>query len=166
MQKKILISINGLLTLLLSANSFAYSGHGFKITSETIKSTPGFNFRVEETTPSNKNTFGTVGVQTADVTGYVRQHTQINGYHTISITNTTNRPQDYSYTVTLNCQDAQGYFVRNVTVQPNGSYNSSEHTYGDLQSMQPGSFRINATTLLAGESSAHHEAHATARIKG
>lgn len=152
--------------LFVSNSSLAITGQGFKIVDESIKSTPGFNFKVEESTAGNKKKWRSASARASapNKEGWVGRYNQIDGYHSISISNSSHKAQTYEYTYTLDCEEAHGSYVRHVEVSPGGYFSTDDHSYGTVQKSSPGYFRITATTKLRGESDANDSSNGTLSI--
>jgi hypothetical protein len=153
--KKIILAISIISTI---NPLFAYTGQKFRVLDESTNSTPGFNFKVEEATQTSKNAEGNISASArADApnrSGTVGGYSQIDGYHTINISNNTNKNQTYEYAYSLDCEESHGSYTRHIEVYPGGFFSTNDHSYGTVQKYSVGTYRITATTKVSGESSA------------
>jgi len=156
MHKKILIFIA---MVAFSASSFAATGKGYKIIGEEYHSASNFNFHVEEvpqgTAAAQKKSMnnGRTVTSVPSESGHVNTSISVDGYHDISIVNTSDKTQVYEYTISLDCEALHSYYTRHIQVDPRGYYSGSEHSMGTVQKSYTGTYRISGETRLTGESS-------------
>ena len=154
---------------LVSFNVFAYEGHGFRILSSTIESSPGAVGGFKPAAPSlTKKTPGVVFAwsQAYDAEGYPGENVVLKGNHSFNATNYTKQSQTYTYKYELNCDGQFFRKVDRVEVRPGGVVSDTSNSYLTTFHRQPGLFRINAATDVTGEASNNHVGVATLRIRG
>jgi hypothetical protein len=143
-----------LAAVLLSSPVFA-DNSGVTVISEKLTCSPGFKCGIENLSSSLKKTLSaTARASAPNRSGLVNDYNQIDGYHDISIVNSTKSSQSYEYTYTLQCESANLTYSKWVNLAPGATYTTSDHSYGTVQKASTGSYRITAETKVAGESSA------------
>lgn len=162
--KKIFVFLLALITVNL--NEWGYASSSISVLSETTQSSPGFNFKVEETSAHNKNLFHFANALTltADKKTYAKQKVLVDAYHNINIVNHTNKPQIYEHRYILFCANYYGQYVRRIEVPPGASFNHNYHSSGTVNQNIPGLYGIHASTQICGESNIFHEAHAILNV--
>lgn len=151
----------------LSLNALAFQGENFKIISEKMTQSPGFNGGIISNDKNAvKKTFGAEALAWAhDASGRPLEYVKIQGDHNISLYNPTDRTARYTYTYVLSCENAYQNFERTVDLYPKGNFTDSSHSYGTVQKDREGTYGVNVNTKVSGSDSAYHEAHAVLRIR-
>lgn len=156
--------------LAMSANVLAMEGNGFRIVSEKMTSTPGFDAHFEsvETPSSLKKIMSPKYVNAMswafDARGHVREYIKVQGDHNVSITNNTSKVSRYTYTYTLYCESAYASFERTIDINPQGTFTDASHSYGTVQKDNSGTFGIHVGTKIDGGEYAFHQRDATLTI--
>ncbi len=152
---------------LLSVTAFAYQGHGYKILNERITSSPGFNFKVidsSKTAYSSPN-YITASASVNDVRGRPNEYIKLEGYHHVNISNSTTQIQRYRFMYDLKCVDAAGSFSRDIEIYPHGTFSDDTMTFATFQPTTEGLFDIYATTQITGAENTRNESKASAYIR-
>lgn len=151
----------------ISMHVMAFEGNGFKIISDKVTHSPGFNGGFQEVAlkksvvPAYVNTMAFA----YDAEGHVMDYIKIKGDHNISISNYTSQTQRYAYTYVLSCESAYEQFERTVEIYPHGNFSDSSHSYGTVQKESESTFGINVSTKISGAENSWHEAHAALRVR-
>lgn len=133
-------------------NAFALSGHGFKVISEKIESSPGAVGGFRPATVSSPG-FALAWAMAYDADGRVNENVQVSGAHTFAIKNDTGIDQVYSYKMEINCD---GQYIRKtdkVLLSPGGRIDDGGISYLNTYHTKTGNYQINAVTTINGESS-------------
>jgi len=149
----------------LTANAF--QGENFKVVSEKLTQSPGFNGGIiSQDRPSSRRILSAEALAWAhDSSGRPLEYVKIQGDHNVSLYNSTNKTARYTYTYVLSCERAYQNFERTVDLYPHGNFTDSSHSYGTVQKEREGTFGVNVNTRVTGASDAYHEAHAVLRIR-
>ena len=149
---------------LISVNAFAYTGHGFKIISEKVTQTPGFNGRTVsldkhkglDRLRAEVKAFQAVGSRTDFIT--------IQSWHVFSVFNNTNTTQRYTYNFVLFSGDARYNFEKTVELYSHGNYFDDSMNYGAVQKENVGYYDITAQTKVTGAENGFSESHALLHV--
>ena len=165
--KKILsicISILACFTL----NAFAYEGHGFRVISSTIESSPGAKggFTQSQALSKKSSAVAFAWSQAYDAEGMAGENVVLRGNHSFNVTNYTKTNQTYTYKYELNCDGQYFRKIDKVEVRPGGVVSDASNSYLTTFHRQGGMFGINAVTDVAGESSNNHVARGSLRVRG
>lgn len=154
-----------LILFAISFQAMAFEGKGFKIVSEKVTQSAGFNGGFQEIAPKKKvDVFANAMAWAYNAEGRVMDYIKVEGDHSVNISNYSSQTQRYTYTFVLSCEDAYEKFERTVDIYPQGSFSDSSHSYGTVQKENAGTFGINVSTNISGAESAFHEANAVLRV--
>lgn len=153
------INLKLLFTLLalaiISTQTMALEGQGFKIISEKIESSPGTKggFIPMATTKHNFKSFGaTTSAHAYNSSGRVHENIKLSSQHGFSINNRTKQTQLYDYKYELNCD---GQFFRKtdrIQVAAGGYVSDAAVAFLYTVHSNSGSWPINAVSSVSGES--------------
>lgn len=151
---------------LIAVNTYAYQGENFKIISEKVTQSPGFNGGIISHDSPMPRTFSAEALAWAhDSSGRPMEYIKIQGDHNVSLYNSTAQNKRYTYTYVLSCENAYQNVERTVELYPHGNFTDSSHSYGTVQKDNEGTYGVNVQTRVSGSESAYHEAHATLRVR-
>lgn len=156
------------LTLLaFSATAMAYEGKGFKIISEKVTMTPGFDAHFESVPVKKISSPAFVNALSwaYDAEGHVKENIYVKGDHNIDISNYTSKVTRYTYTYTLNCESEHASYERTVELQPQGTFYDTSHSYAVVQKDREGGYGIHVGTKIEGGEYAFHQRDATLRVR-
>ena len=146
--------------ILTSFSVFAATGKGYREFGEAYYSAPNANFHVEEVSIGTAHAVTQDNAMSAKTTtrvpnrvGRVNESVTVDGYHEFTITNNTSLTQIYEIYIDLECDNMHSYYIRHVELKPGGYYTREDHTYGTVQVIAPGGYRISGKSKLNGESS-------------
>jgi hypothetical protein len=153
--------------LAFSASALAYEGKGFKIISEKVTMSPGFDAHFESVPVKKTSLPAYVNALSwaYDAEGHVNENIYVKGDHNIDISNYTSKVVRYTYTYTLSCESLYANFSRTVELQPQGTFYDTSHSYGDVQKNREGSYGIHVGTKIEGGEYAFHQRDATLRVR-
>jgi hypothetical protein len=160
------IKTAAILTLsVISLNAFAFHGENFKVVSEKLTQSPGFNGGIVSKDDKENKTFSaTAKAWTYNSSGKPMEYIKIAGDHDANFLNDTDKTMRYTYTYILSSESAYQNFERTIDLYPQGHFSDSSRSYGTVQKEKEGIYPINASTRVSGADSAYHEAHATLKI--
>ena len=165
MKKTTLFSL--LCISLFSLNVYALEGHGFRVISESIESSPGASggFKPSATGVSKKSPLvAFVTSQAYDAEGRMDSNVVLRGHHSFNVSNYTKVNQLYTYKYELSCDGQYFRKTDRIEVRPGGTASDMSDSYLSVYHRQPGFFRIISLTDVAGESSNSHVATGTLRV--
>ena len=143
--------ITGIALSLISINALAE-----KTISEHFKSTPGFNAGIYSL-GSKKNSLSpqtaSARVSVNGKSGRVRDFIKIDANHSIDINNKHSKTMRYTYRYNMKCADMSANYDRTIELEPGESFHNSSYSYGTVQRMEPGTWRIEAETIIEGSES-------------
>ncbi|HTM63655.1 MAG TPA: hypothetical protein VL360_04045 [Gammaproteobacteria bacterium] len=151
---------------MLGCNAFALEGHGFRLISSTIETSPGAKGWFKPTSDKKSSKVAMTRSIAYDAEGYAGMNIMLRGSHSVSITNYTNQNQIYTYKYEINCDGQYFRKVDRVEVRPGGVANENGDSYLSTYHRTKGFFSINVATEVAGESSNRHVNSATLRVIG
>jgi hypothetical protein len=160
---KIIISVA---LSLINISAMAYEGENFRIISEKMTQSPGFNGKMISI--DSNSVKKTLNVQTMacahDAIGKPQEYITVQSDHRVNLYNATSKTTRYTYTYILSCENAYQNFERTVELYANGNFIDSSHSYGSVQKDIEGVYRINAITNVNGEENASHYSQANLKI--
>lgn len=141
--------IIALLLTITSANTFAFTGEGFRIVSQKFTQTNGFNggmVQIEAPVQVKKATPLAIGHDSA---GKVNEHIELQSHHGVDLVNTTERTMRYGYTYRLYCDGAEFKFDMMIDIEKDGEFHEKALVYGSIQRQKPMNQIIFATTQIS-----------------
>lgn len=140
----------------VSLQAYAHQGKGYRIISEKVEMSPGaIGGLIELDSKSNGDTrkYAEVMTSAPDKTMDRNESVYVEGYHTMSIRNTTQQTQLYKYVMEVNCGNRSFRNIKHIELYPQGTFTNSSSSYLVVQENRPGTYKINAITEIVGESS-------------
>lgn len=157
-------TISAIILSALSLNCFAFQGEGFKIISEKVTQSPGFNGGIISKSVVPKSDTLLVA-QAMNSIGKPNEYVKINSGHVVNMRNDTGKVSRYTYTYLLSCEEAYQIFERTIELEKDGSFLDVSQSYGTVQKNKEGKFPILAQTKISGgdTQSCEHTADLTIR---
>jgi hypothetical protein len=154
---------------LFHVSAYALQGHGYRIISETIESSPGAKggfAQIDKNVNNITRNMAFAWSQAYDAVSRVNENTVLKGNHSFNVTNNTKQKQTYTYKYELNCDGQYFRKTDRIEVQPGGVVSDAANSYLTTSHRSSGFFRVNAVTDVSGESSHNHVGTATLRVIG
>lgn len=135
--------------------------------SEHFKSTPGFNAGIyfgdsKKNATSPQTASARVSVN--GKSGRVREFIKVDANHSLDINNKHSRNMRYTYHYNLKCGDMSANYDRTIELEAGESFHNSSYSYGTVQKMEPGTWRIEAETIIEGSESDRASDSATLQV--
>ena len=143
-----------------SINVMAEEGQGYVILATRITSSPNFKGEIIHLPISSKKNFISNSITLVDdVHGSIYENIKVVSHHKITIANTTDKDQRYTYIFHINCGEMQQHFERDIILHAEGWFEDTAVNFGAVQPYKIGIYPINAYTKVEGDGYSYSEAH-------